>query len=150
MELILWRHAEAENSTPDAARKLTDRGVKQAKKMSDWLRARLPQNTRIIASPTQRTQQTAQAFSHECEIVDRIGPGAHIDDILAAANWPNAQGAVVVVGHQPTLGEVADYLITNIPAGLSFKKGAVWWISYRMKAGVGESVLHTVIYPDML
>lgn len=150
MELILWRHAEAEDGIPDAARKLTDKGVKQAKKMSGWLKENLPQDTHIIVSPAKRTQQTAQALSHEFETVDRIRPGARVEDILAAANWPDAQGAVVVVGHQPTLGEVAEYLITNIPSGLSFKKGAVWWISDQTKAGVGEPVLHAVVYPDML
>ena len=61
MELILWRHAEAEDGVPDAARELTEKGLDQAKRMSAWLKLRLPENTLIIASPTRRTQQTAQS-----------------------------------------------------------------------------------------
>ena len=62
MELILWRHAEAEDGIPDSARELTDKGRKQADLVAAWLKPRLPKNTRIIVSPTQRTQQTASAL----------------------------------------------------------------------------------------
>jgi len=37
MELILWRHAEAEPGEPDDARALTGKGHKQAWKMAEWL-----------------------------------------------------------------------------------------------------------------
>ncbi len=42
MELILWRHAEAEDGTHDSERKLTAKGIKQAARMAKWLRARVP------------------------------------------------------------------------------------------------------------
>lgn len=150
MELILWRHAEAEDGIPDAARKLTEKGLDQARRMSDWLKAKLPENTLVIASPTRRTQQTAMALRSDFTTNDEIGPGAGVNSILTAANWPNAQGAVVIVGHQPTLGEVASYLIADIPPKLSVKKGSVWWIKCQKKENIVESVLHTVIYPEML
>ena len=35
MELILWRHAEAEDGYPDLERALTEKGHEQAKKMAD-------------------------------------------------------------------------------------------------------------------
>jgi phosphohistidine phosphatase len=150
MELILWRHAEAEDGVPDAARKLTEKGLDQAKRMSDWLKLELPENTLVIASPARRTQQTAMALRSDFATNDKIGIGASVNNILTAANWPNAQGAVVIVGHQPTLGEVASYLIPVIPSGLSVKKGSVWWIRYQKKENIIESVLHAVIYPEML
>ncbi len=34
MDLLLWRHAEAEDGTPDLKRKLTPRGEKQARQMA--------------------------------------------------------------------------------------------------------------------
>ena len=34
MDLLLWRHAEAEDGIPDLKRKLTKRGEKQAQQMS--------------------------------------------------------------------------------------------------------------------
>ena len=150
MELILWRHAEAEDGVPDSARKLTDKGLKQAQVMAEWLKSRLPKNTRIIVSPTKRTQQTAAALGDDYETVREIGPSASAKLILAAAGWPDAKGAVVVVGHQPTLGEVAALLMSGDPMGWNIRKGAVWWFSYKKKGDVAEVFLHTSISPDML
>ncbi|WP_366084062.1 histidine phosphatase family protein [Nitrosomonas sp.] len=150
MDLILWRHAEAEDGFPDTARRLTEKGLDQAKRMSGWLKSRLPENTLVIVSPAQRTQQTAAALKSDFVTNAEIGPGAGVRNILAAVNWPNLQDAVVIVGHQPTLGEVASYLIPVIPPGLSVKKGSVWWIRCQKKDSIIESVLHAVIYPEML
>lgn len=150
MELILWRHAEAEDGVPDSARELTDKGLKQARVMAEWLKPRLPENIRIIVSPTRRTQQTAAALEGDFETVSAIGPGASAKAILAAVDWPDAKGAVIVVGHQPTLGEVAAFLMSGDPMEWSVRKGAVWWFSNKKKGDVAEVVLHTSISPDML
>ena len=37
MELILWRHAEAEDAEPDLTRNLTSKGNRQAALMARWL-----------------------------------------------------------------------------------------------------------------
>ena len=87
MELILWRHAEAEDGVLDAERKLTNKGLRQAKSMADWLKAKLPENSRVIVSPTKRTQQTAMALGCGFETSREIAPGASADMILAAAGW---------------------------------------------------------------
>ena len=150
MELILWRHAEAEDGSPDTARELTDKGVKQARARAEWLKPRLPKNTRVIVSPTVRTQQTAAALDEDFETVKEIGPAASAKAVLAAAGWPEAKGAVVVVGHQPTLGEVAAVLISGEPAGWPMRKGAIWWFSHKTKGGVEETILRASISPDML
>ena len=58
MNLILWRHAEAEEIAPtDLARQLTVRGRKQAQAVAKWLRARLDEDAAILASPAVRTIQ---------------------------------------------------------------------------------------------
>ncbi|MBS0587099.1 MAG: phosphohistidine phosphatase SixA [Proteobacteria bacterium] len=150
MELILWRHAEAEDGFPDSARQLTGRGLDQAKRMADWLKPKLPENTRIIVSPACRTQQTAMALQSDFVTENALGPGASAHAVLAVAGWPAAGGAVVIVGHQPTLGEIVSYLIPVIPAGLRVKRGSVLWIRDEEKDGTIESKLHAVIYPEML
>lgn len=150
MELILWRHAEAEEGVPDSARELTGKGLKQAQVMAEWLKPRLPKNTRFIVSPTKRTQQTAEALDDDFETIREIGPGAPAKAILAAANWPDAKGAVLVVGHQPTLGEVAALLMSGEAVEWNMRKGAVWWFSHKEKEGAGETVLRSSISPDML
>ncbi len=150
MELILWRHAEAEEGTPDSARKLTEKGKKQAQLMAEWLKPRLPEHTRIIVSPAKRTQQTAIALENEFETIADIGPGASADSLLTAAGWPEAKDAVLVVGHQPTLGEAAALLMSGVAEDWSMRKGGVWWFSNTKKGASTDLVLRTVISPDML
>ena len=111
MDLILWRHAEAADGTPDLARKLTVTGTKQALDVAHWLRPRLPKHTRVIVSPAARTLETAKALTQDFEIVRDLAPGASPVAVLAAARWPEQKGAVLVVGHQPTLGLLAAMLI---------------------------------------
>ena len=150
MELILWRHAEAEDGIPDAARQLTAKGVKQADKMATFLRARLPQNTRILVSPARRAQQTAHALTKNFTTEPAIEPGASPEAILKAANWSEGEGGVLIVGHQPALGEVAALLMSGKPEYWSIKKGAVWWFSNRIREDYSETTLRLVIAPDFL
>ncbi len=150
MDLILWRHAEAADGVRDMARKLTAKGQKQAQDVAQWLRPRLPKHTRIIVSPAQRTLQTVKALTEEFEIVRDLAPGASPTSVLAAANWPDEKGAVLVVGHQPTLGMVAALLIAGEPMPWSIKKGGVWWLSHRVRGEEPQVVLRTVTGPDFI
>ena len=150
MELILWRHAEAEDGIHDMARQLTAKGEKQADKMAAFLRTRLPQDTRILVSPAKRTRQTAQAFASHFTTEPDIGPGASPEAILKAANWADGEGSVLIVGHQPALGETAALLMTGHSDYWSIKKGAVWWFSRRTHEGDYQTSLRLVIAPDHL
>lgn len=150
MELILWRHAEAEDGIPDTARGLTVKGRKQAKHMAAWLKPRLPADIRILVSPTQRTQQTAAALGMDFTTLEEIAPGASPHELLAAANWPQGERSVLIVGHQPTLGEVAALLLAGQNAGWGVKKGAVWWLSGRSRGDMSECVLHAMMAPELL
>ncbi|HWQ38184.1 MAG TPA: histidine phosphatase family protein [Burkholderiales bacterium] len=150
MDLILWRHADAEDGTPDLARKLTPKGVQQARAMAEWLRARVPRKVRMIVSPAQRARQTADALSEDYEVQREIGPDAAYPAILAAAGWPDAGRAVIVVGHQPTLGQTAAFLLSGVAREWSIKKGAVWWLSNRVRGEEAQIVLRAVIAPELL
>jgi phosphohistidine phosphatase len=150
MELILWRHAEAEDGAPDHARQLTAKGEKQASKMAGFLHARLPHDARILVSPAKRAQQTAQALSKHFITEPGIAPGASPEAILKAANWPDGGGCVLVVGHQPALGEAAALLMTGKAHYWGIKKGAVWWFSQRALEGDYQTNLRLVIAPDHL
>src|SRR6185436_2781314 len=123
MDLILWRHAEAVDGQPDLARELTPKGVKQAKAIARWLTSHLPRQTRIIVSPAERTRQTAAALTEDFEIDPQLAPGAPPTAVLAASDWPEHKGAVLVVGHQPTLGMAAALVIAGEPMPWSIKKG---------------------------
>jgi len=135
VELILWRHADAENRMPDEARQLTALGRQQAEKMADWLAARLPPGYRVIASPALRARETAAALTGSPIIENRVSTAATPQDLLEAAGWPDGAGAVVVVGHQPTLGAAAALALTGEAAGWRVDKGAIWWLA-RDEGGV--------------
>lgn len=158
MELILWRHAEAEDlahgTHDDLARQLTPRGRKQAAQIAGWLRPRLPEEFTVIASPAVRTRATADALEVRYALNDRIAPGARAADVLAACGWPagieSGGGTVVVVGHQPTLGRVASLLLSGTESGWSVRKGAIWWLSARERDAHRQAVLRAVISPELV
>jgi phosphohistidine phosphatase len=150
MDLILWRHAEAEPGEPDHERKLTPKGVKQAQRMAAWLERHLPGRCRILASPAVRAQQTAQALERRFRTVDALAPDATPHAVLEAAGWPDGRGPVLVVGHQPTLGEVAALLVAGEAQPWPVRKGAVWWLSDRRRAATGAVVVRAVIAPDFV
>jgi phosphohistidine phosphatase len=150
MDLILWRHAEAEPGEPDLGRRLTAKGLKQAERVAAWLDGHLPDTTRILASPADRAQQTALALKRKFRIVPELAPGAAASDLLAAAGWPDAREAVLLVGHQPTLGEVAALLLAGEQLAWSVRKAAVWWLSNRVRDGTSGVVLRVVIGPDFV
>lgn len=150
VELLLWRHADAEDGMPDAGRALTKKGLKQAKQVAAWLEPRLPSACFILASPAKRAQQTAAALELPYTTEPRIGVQADIADLIAASSWPKRAGAVVLVGHQPTLGRLAAWLLSGEPADWTIGKGALWWFSGRTRHGGTQTVLKAVVSPDLL
>ena len=152
MQLILWRHAEAEDDAPsDMARCLTSKGRKQAAKMAAWMTAQVGGDLdpwRVIASPATRAQQTAATLQANFETVHSIAPDATPEGILQAAGWPHAGKNVLVVGHQPTLGMVAAFLINGVDGYVSVKKGAMWWFETRERDGKPQAVLKAMASPD--
>jgi phosphohistidine phosphatase len=154
MELVLWRHAEAEDeAASDYLRNLTPKGLRQAKKMAAWFEVQIDgqwAGWTIIASPANRAQQTAAALAQPFTTAPGIAPDAPASAVLTAANWPAAQGRakVMVVGHQPTLGMVAAQLIDGSGGYVSVKKGAMWWFETREREGAIQTQLKAMVTPD--
>lgn len=150
MELILWRHAEAVDGQPDMERCLTAKGVKQAERMATFLRSRIPQDTRILVSPAVRAQQTASALTKHFITEPAIAPNCSVNSLLNAARWPDGEGCVLLVGHQPVLGEAAALMLCDSRASFSVKKGSIWWLSRRHNEGDYQTSLRLAITPDLL
>ena len=163
MDLILWRHAEAEElaeGIDDPARGLTTKGHRNARRVADWLNRFLPATSKVLVSPALRAQQTAEALGRRFKTVDALAPEGSVEGLLAAVRWPDAREPALVVGHQPTLGLVAAYLMTGprLPGGSadglmqpwSVKKGGVWWLRYRPREDRGEVVLVAVRTPEQI
>ena len=153
MDLILWRHAEAEDADgvlPDHKRRLTARGAKQAQQVARWLGPNLPRKLKILVSPAERTRQTAHALELAYAIEPRLGLAASAQEVLAVAGWPEHNGAVLIVGHQPSLGRMASLLLAGQEADWSIKKGALWWLTNRVRRGDTQTVLRAMIPVELL
>ncbi len=152
MELILWRHAEAEDSAPggDLDRALTRRGRKQAERMAQWLRPLVDANWRILSSPAKRALETVKPLDLPYEEEEALAPGTSADAVLKAAGWPKGSAPVIVVGHQPTLGQVAAAILGERHGDFSIRKGAIWWFATRNRAASGEVLIKAVLDPDLL
>jgi len=153
MDLILWRHAEADPIAPgqdDLQRALTHKGERQARRMAAWLNHRLAATTRVLVSPALRCRQTAEALGRESRILPALAPDAAVAALLDAARWPTSPEPVLICGHQPTLGRVAAQLLAGAEQDWAVKKGAVWWLRGRQRGDESEIVLHAVQGPDAL
>jgi len=153
MDLVLWRHAEAHEAPEggdDLARTLTPRGEKQATRMAAWLDRQLPESTRILVSPARRTEQTAAALKRKFKITSDLAPDCSVEQLLSLVQWPDAKGCILVVGHQPTLGQTIASLMGLNAAECAVKKGAVWWLRSRSRDQKDQTVLVTVQSPEVL
>ena len=157
MDLILWRHAEAEDwpegdgqASSDMDRSLTARGEKQAVRMAAWLDRQLPEGARILVSPARRCEQTALALNRKYRLRPEIAPGTNAAQLLELVQWPLAKSPVLVIGHQPTLGQTIAQLLGLQEDDCPVKKGALWWLRNRDREGRIQTVVVTVQSPDML
>ena len=153
MDLILWRHAEAQDAPEgmdDLQRALTARGEKQAARMAAWLDRQLPSGLRVVCSPARRTEQTAQALGRKYKLRAALLPGGTSQELLELVQWPQARGAVLVVGHQPVLGQTIAQLLGLPNEEFAVRKGSVWWLRQRQRQEQLETVVMAVQSADFL
>ena len=123
--LILLRHGKAEADAPsgrDFDRALTERGRRDAALVARSLAEAGLSPDLVLVSPAARAAQTWDAMA-------AIFPGARVEqapelyeissgEILALARSEGAGvGTVMVVGHNPGLGQLAAWLAHESPAG---------------------------------
>ena len=156
MDLILWRHADAgepiAEAAADLARPLSSKGRKQAKAMAAWLRKQLQDvdDYRLIASEAVRSRETAE-FLGKYSVAASINPGGFNGAYLEVAHWPRDVGkTVVIVGHQPHIGQVASLLLTGKELDWTTRKSGIWWIQRRIIDDRIRYVLKAAIGPEML
>ena len=153
MDLILWRHAEAEEASEeeggDLDRALTGRGEKQAARVAAWLDRLLPDAARVLCSPARRCEQTALALDRKYKIRPELAPDCTPGLLLEIAQWPIAKQPVVVVGHQPVLGQAIAQLLGLGHDSCPVRKGAVWWIRTRERDGHQQTVVIAVQSPEL-
>jgi phosphohistidine phosphatase len=153
VDLILWRHADArdtDTALDELQRPLTAKGERQAHRMAQWLNRHLADSTRVLVSPALRTRQTADALNRKYKIVPELAPERSVMELLQAVRWPDSRGPVLVVGHQPTLGLAAAYLMDGITSSWRIRKGGAWWLRRRERDGVAEVMLMAALSAELI
>ena len=132
MQLFVIRHAIAEDRSPDlddAARELTDEGVRKMKQVVRGLRELDLEVARVLTSPWTRALETAKLLapvSNEAPVATELlcqSPRAELLAMIAEKGETTA-----VVGHEPWLGELVAWLALGDARrgdALALKKGSV-------------------------
>ncbi len=134
----------------DLSRPLTARGEKQAARMAAWLERQLPDGLRVLSSPARRAEQTATALGRKYKLRAELLPDGTAQDLLELVQWPRSRGAVLVVGHQPVLGQTIAHLLEIHSNQCAVRKGSVWWLRQRQSVERSETTLLAVLSPDFL
>ncbi len=114
--LVLMRHAKSAypDGVADHERPLAPRGEREAALAGDWLRAHIPAIDAVRCSSAVRTRQTLArtAITAPADYLDDLydcTPGMMLAQINGA---DDSLGTLLVVGHEPTVSQVALGLAT--------------------------------------
>jgi len=153
--LILWRHAEAEDhykTGVDADRALTKTGNKDAAKMAKWLSQHLPSNTEVLCSPAKRCLETVAALQMfnpiKITVADFLSIDSTAEIIINKISNNDSSKTTLIIGHQPNLGLVITKLLGMHESACLVKKGAIWWLRQREVEGVIQLYLFAVQHPS--
>lgn len=151
MDLILWRHAEAEPAEAEDAdlqRALTPKGKRHAARVGAWLDRQLPDDVRVLSSPAKRCVQTVEALGRNYKLVEALAPDSTAEAILRACGWPGHRQPALIVGHQPLLGQIASMVLCGGMQDWRIRKAGVFWIGH--KGEVEPPYLKLVVGPDFV
>lgn len=148
MDIWLLRHATAEDRSAtgrDADRELTPDGLRRAQRVARGLAALEPGIEMVLTSPFRRARQTAEAAARALALERRLSlsgalePQTDPDDILEEIA-AHGSGCVLLVGHEPHLGELLGRLVGSGVA-LPLRKAAVAWVEREGRAGTLRALL---------
>ena len=154
-QLHLVRHAHAGNPArwagPDEDRPLSEKGRRQAERLSDLFAAAGLAPDVILTSPKLRAVQTAEilarAIDQEVRIEPRLGGGVDLATLAAILADAGSPAQPMLVGHDPDFSDLASDLVG---AALAMRKGALARIDLTGPPQPGAGVLRWLLPPDVL
>jgi phosphohistidine phosphatase len=162
MDLYLVRHAVAFDPDPaqwpdDTQRPLTPDGVKRFRRAASGLRELVANVDVVLSSPWPRAWQTAELLAQEagwptpvrCEALES---GRAPAEVLQALQPHAGASAVALVGHEPSMSELASYLLTadTGPVHIVMKKGGVARLEIDESMRPGAARLVWLLAPKVL
>lgn len=157
--VYLMRHGIAEDprhGLADADRALTDEGEEKTARVAAGLRTLGVRPDAILSSPLRRAEQTARIaagrLGGEVTLTPLLAPGTAPRTLVGGLHDARGARQLLLVGHQPDLGELASFLLTGSPGlvPLPFKKAAVAAIQVGALPPRGPGLLHWFLTPGQL
>jgi phosphohistidine phosphatase len=121
-QLFVLRHGKASDEMfgRDFDRSLTDKGIKQAEKIGEWMSSQSLKPDFVITSPAKRALMTTQLVTRKLnvepqniQVASQIYD-ADLDALLEVlANCPSSNHNVLLVGHNPSLEYLVDCLLSK-------------------------------------
>lgn len=116
MLLYLLRHADADTvAANDDDRRLSEKGIEQARKVARFCTERGLAVPLIFSSPLPRAQETAQpvaeALGAELRVEPWLAAGMHPETALEELKAHRALPGVMIVGHEPDFSQLIAHLL---------------------------------------
>lgn len=159
IELYLIRHgpaaARGDQFPDDGKRPLTHKGIVRLRREARALEALGVVFDQVVTSPLVRTRQTAEIFADGAgskapiALADALAPGGTTAQAIEELGKYSRRRRIAIVGHEPTIGELAAKLV-GARAALEFKKGAICRIDVETLPPARPGHLRWFATPKML
>jgi phosphohistidine phosphatase len=159
IHLYLVRHAIAEERgaawPDDEQRPLSRDGARKWKRAVKGLAGVLPKIDAVLTSPLVRASQTAEILAHALSPspklipFEKLRPDTTPGTAIAALRARPVKGAVVLVGHEPMLSQLAAALL-HLQGPLEFRKGGAMAIVSQGLGTRGPARLEWFLTPRVL
>src|SRR5918995_1563593 len=163
MELFILRHGEAGQKSSslagDRKRPLTSSGKLEITEIANALKIIGLKFDLIVTSPLKRASDTAMIVAKVFKIGnkvqewDELAPEGKKTDLYRKISELKEEYIVLMVGHQPLLGEMANDMIhrgKSSPCNLLLKKGGIVRIRLLRKSNVPTGELRWLVTPRIL
>ena len=161
MHCLLFRHGIAVSphdwEGSELSRPLTKEGIIKTQKCAEGLRHVDLSPTHILCSPLTRTQETAKIAKEilGCKAKIQLCPELVFDQspllLFPMLNQLPPSATVMVVGHEPHLGQAAGLMISGQECpGLSLKKAGAVLVSFEGEIRPGRGRLEWWLPPAQL
>ena len=161
MELFILRHGEAgqRSLSSDRIRPLTSSGKTEICEIAKALKTIGLKFDLVVTSPLKRAYDTAMIVSEvfnigsKVQVWNELAPEGKRTDVYHKISQLREEYSVLIVGHQPLLGEMVNDIIhksKSSPCNFLLKKGGIVRIRLLRKSNIPKGELKWLLTPRIL
>lgn len=152
MKIALIRHGEAENTSPDEQRQLSQEGRADIISLGRFLKGTGWTFQNVYHSPLTRTLQTASILSEALDCGHDpwtvLRPGASPEGVAAELLSLKASEAAALVFHMPDVARIAAYFLGSSDSSFYIPPGTVLGINLPARPAPGSGLLLFALQPE--